>query len=89
VASYKRNAINLAGVILIRWRKREGARVYPESVVARRFGPNVSKSTTLHRQEAAGRHVSCEYIAHYDMNHSTSERREAFQNKVLHAFEAW
>jgi NAD(P)H dehydrogenase (quinone) len=37
----------------------------------------------------AGHHVSCEYIAHYDMNHTTPERREAFLNKVLHAFEAW
>jgi NAD(P)H dehydrogenase (quinone) len=36
-----------------------------------------------------GRHASCEYLAHYDMNHSTSERRASFLNKVTRVFEAW
>ena len=37
----------------------------------------------------AGHRVTCEYIAHYDMNHTTPERREAFLKKVQNAFEAW
>ena len=37
----------------------------------------------------AGHRVTCEYIAHYDMNHTTSARRGAFLDKVQHAFEAW
>jgi NAD(P)H dehydrogenase (quinone) len=36
-----------------------------------------------------GHPVSCEYLAHYDMNHTTPERRAAFLSKVRHAFEAW
>jgi NAD(P)H dehydrogenase (quinone) len=36
-----------------------------------------------------GHSVSCDYIAHYDMNHSTPKRRDAFMARVKHAFEAW
>jgi NAD(P)H dehydrogenase (quinone) len=35
-----------------------------------------------------GQHASCDYLAHYDMNHSTSQRRASFLNKVTHVFEA-
>jgi NAD(P)H dehydrogenase (quinone) len=34
-------------------------------------------------------HVSCEYLAHYDMNHTTLPRRASFLRKVKVAFEAW
>jgi hypothetical protein len=33
--------------------------------------------------------VSCEYIAHDDMNHTTPERRAAFLANVRRVFEAW
>jgi putative NADPH-quinone reductase len=36
-----------------------------------------------------GHHVRCDYLAHYDMNHSTPERRAAFLEKVKRAFESW
>jgi NAD(P)H dehydrogenase (quinone) len=36
-----------------------------------------------------GQHASCDYLAPYDMNHSTSQRRATFLNKVTHVFEAW
>src|SRR5450631_1771710 len=36
-----------------------------------------------------GPHASCNYLAHYDMNHTTRERRGSFLSKVKRAFEAW
>ena len=36
-----------------------------------------------------GHRVSCEYLAHYDMNHTTPERRAAFLANVRRVFEAW
>jgi NAD(P)H dehydrogenase (quinone) len=36
-----------------------------------------------------GHTVRCDYIAHYDMDHSTSEQRAAFLEKVKRTFEAW
>jgi putative NADPH-quinone reductase len=36
-----------------------------------------------------GHHVRCDYLACYDMNHSTPERRSAFLEKVEHAFQSW
>jgi hypothetical protein len=33
--------------------------------------------------------VSCEYLAHDDMNHTTAERRAAFLADVRRVFEAW
>jgi NAD(P)H dehydrogenase (quinone) len=36
-----------------------------------------------------GRHASSDYLAHYDMNHSTPKRRASFLSKVTHVFEAW
>jgi putative NADPH-quinone reductase len=36
-----------------------------------------------------GRRIPCDYIAHYDMNHSTPERRARFMGKVKRSFEAW
>ena len=38
---------------------------------------------------APGHRVSCEYLAHYDMNHTTPERRAAFLADVRRVFEAW
>ncbi len=35
------------------------------------------------------RDASCEYLAHYDMNHTTPERRAAFLAKVTRTFERW
>jgi NAD(P)H dehydrogenase (quinone) len=34
-------------------------------------------------------HVSCQYLAHYDMNHSTPRQRAAFLAKVKRAFARW
>jgi NAD(P)H dehydrogenase (quinone) len=34
-------------------------------------------------------HASCEYLGHYDMNHTTPDRRARFLSKVKLAFEAW
>jgi putative NADPH-quinone reductase len=31
----------------------------------------------------------CDYLAHYDMNHTTPERRRRFLGEVRRAFEAW
>jgi NAD(P)H dehydrogenase (quinone) len=36
-----------------------------------------------------GHHISCDYLALYDMNHSTAERRAAFLKRVEQVFEAW
>jgi len=36
-----------------------------------------------------GHHVSCEYIAQYDMNHPNSQRCNAFLARVKQAFQAW
>jgi putative NADPH-quinone reductase len=36
-----------------------------------------------------GPHASCDYLAHYDMNHTTPERRARFLSKVKDVFEAW
>jgi NAD(P)H dehydrogenase (quinone) len=36
-----------------------------------------------------GPHASCDYLAHYDMNHTTRERRGSFLSKVKRTFEAW
>ena len=36
-----------------------------------------------------GHHVRCDYLALYDMNHSTPDRRAAFLEKVKRAFESW
>jgi putative NADPH-quinone reductase len=36
-----------------------------------------------------GHSVRCDYLAHYDMNHSTPDRRAAFLEKVKRAFESW
>src|SRR5258708_5888129 len=36
-----------------------------------------------------GLRASCDYFAHYDMNHTTSERRARFLGEVKRAFEAW
>ena len=33
--------------------------------------------------------ATCQYLAHYDMNHTNSERRAAFLRKVKGAFETW
>jgi putative NADPH-quinone reductase len=32
---------------------------------------------------------ACSYLAHYDMNHSTPERRRGFLDQVGRAFQAW
>jgi NAD(P)H dehydrogenase (quinone) len=37
----------------------------------------------------AGHHVSCDYLAHYNMNHTTPERRAAFLNAIGRSFETW
>jgi NAD(P)H dehydrogenase (quinone) len=36
-----------------------------------------------------GHHISCDYLAIYDMNHSTAERRAAFLKRVEQLFGAW
>ena len=36
-----------------------------------------------------GHSVSCDYVAHYDMNYTTPERRTSFLNRVKRVFEAW
>jgi NAD(P)H dehydrogenase (quinone) len=36
-----------------------------------------------------GRPIRCDYLAHYDMNHTTPERRAGFQEKVTRVFESW
>jgi hypothetical protein len=36
-----------------------------------------------------GHAVRCDYLAYYDMDHSTAEKRAAFLEKVKRAFEAW
>jgi putative NADPH-quinone reductase len=36
-----------------------------------------------------GHSISCDYLAQYDMNHTTPHRRATFLNKVGRAFEAW
>jgi hypothetical protein len=36
-----------------------------------------------------GPHATCDYLAHYDMNHTTPERRARFLSKVKDVFEAW
>jgi len=36
-----------------------------------------------------GHRVRCDYLAHYDMNRTTPERRAAFLAKVRIAFESW
>jgi NAD(P)H dehydrogenase (quinone) len=36
-----------------------------------------------------GHRVSCDYLAHYNMNRSTPQTRAAFLEKVRLAFEAW
>jgi NAD(P)H dehydrogenase (quinone) len=33
--------------------------------------------------------ASCDYLAHYDMNHTTLESRQLFLNKVKRTFESW
>jgi putative NADPH-quinone reductase len=34
-------------------------------------------------------HASCDYLAHYDMNHTKPERRARFLSEVRRVFEAW
>jgi NAD(P)H dehydrogenase (quinone) len=36
-----------------------------------------------------GHQVSCDYLAHYDMNRSTPQTRAVFLEKVRRTFEAW
>ena len=36
-----------------------------------------------------GHAVRCDYLAHYDMNHTTPERRVAFLKKVKLVFKSW
>lgn len=36
-----------------------------------------------------GRRIPCQYLAHYDMNHTTPERRARFMGKIKRTFEAW
>jgi len=36
-----------------------------------------------------GHRVTCDYVAHYDMNHTSLERRVSFLNRVKCVFEAW
>jgi NAD(P)H dehydrogenase (quinone) len=35
------------------------------------------------------RRARCDYLAHYDMNHTTPERRRGFLGQVRRAFERW
>jgi NAD(P)H dehydrogenase (quinone) len=36
-----------------------------------------------------GHAVHCDYLAYYDMDHSTAEKRTAFLEKVRRAFVTW
>ena len=36
-----------------------------------------------------GHHVRCDYLAHYDMNHTNPERRRVFLKKVKLVFDSW
>jgi NAD(P)H dehydrogenase (quinone) len=36
-----------------------------------------------------GHHVRCDYLALYDMNHTTPGRRASFQDQVARVFESW
>jgi NAD(P)H dehydrogenase (quinone) len=36
-----------------------------------------------------GHHVRCDYLALYDMNRTTPERRASFQGQVVRVFESW
>jgi putative NADPH-quinone reductase len=36
-----------------------------------------------------GHSIACDYLAHYDMNHTTPRRRAAFLKRVGQAFETW
>jgi putative NADPH-quinone reductase len=36
-----------------------------------------------------GHDVRCDYLAYYDMDHSSSEQRGAFLKKVRQTFEGW
>jgi hypothetical protein len=36
-----------------------------------------------------GHAVRCDYLAHYDMDHSNPKQRAAFLEKVKRTFEAW
>jgi NAD(P)H dehydrogenase (quinone) len=36
-----------------------------------------------------GHSIRCDYLAHYDMDHSTSAQRTAFINKVKRTFDGW
>jgi len=36
-----------------------------------------------------GHPIRCDYVAHYDMNHTTPERRAGFQDKVTRVFASW
>lgn len=37
----------------------------------------------------AGHPIRCDYLAEYDMNHSTPERRACFRDKVTRVFASW
>jgi NAD(P)H dehydrogenase (quinone) len=36
-----------------------------------------------------GHHIRCDYLAYYDMDHSSEKQRAAFLKKVRRTFEAW
>jgi NAD(P)H dehydrogenase (quinone) len=36
-----------------------------------------------------GHQITCDYLGHYDMNHTTNERRTPFLRKVGRVFQAW
>jgi NAD(P)H dehydrogenase (quinone) len=36
-----------------------------------------------------GLQATCDYLAHYDMNHTSPERRQRFLGEVKRAFERW
>jgi NAD(P)H dehydrogenase (quinone) len=36
-----------------------------------------------------GHHIRCDYLALYDMNRTTPERRASFQDRVVRVFESW
>jgi NAD(P)H dehydrogenase (quinone) len=48
----------------------------------RRIVKRLLRALPIHR-------VPCDYLAHYDMNHSTSDRRRNFIRKVKRALECW
>lgn len=48
----------------------------------RRVVNRLLRSLTVHR-------VNCDYLAHYDMNHTTAERRAKFLGKVERALGQW